>query len=201
MPYSFAKARIYRMPTHFGPAPGRRAIRPELSGDQTELSGDQSNSPRKTLVSASFFTDPAALDCHIPRRFSLLGVPLVTVELHFLTDVAWLAGRGYTMIHVWWPATFEGSKERVAGRFLAVMWENLADPIITGRGEIGQPKLFADIPDLKSASGTFECSASWFGFEFLKLEAVEGEAVPPDQRPDLDGTLMLKYVPPHGRMG
>jgi hypothetical protein len=53
------------------------------------------------------------------------------------------------MIHVWWPALFAGEDREVAGRFLAVMWENLADPSITGRGEIGQPKLFVDIPDLE----------------------------------------------------
>jgi hypothetical protein len=52
------------------------------------------------------------------------------------------------MIHVWWPVIFKGERDEVTGRFLAVMWENLADPIITGRGEIGQPKLFARDPRL-----------------------------------------------------
>jgi hypothetical protein len=26
-----------------------------------------------------------------------------------MTDIDWLAGRGYTMIHVGWPATFTGA--------------------------------------------------------------------------------------------
>jgi len=80
-------------------------------------------------------------------------------------------GRGYTMIHVWWPVICE--RDEVTGRFLAVMWENLADPIITGRGEIGQPKLFAEIPDWRLVDGTYCCEASWLGLRFLDLRATE----------------------------
>ncbi|MGH2266647.1 hypothetical protein ACQ1Z3_16255, partial [Enterococcus faecalis] len=62
-----------------------------------------------------------------------------------MTEIDWLAGRGYTMIHVSWPARFDGMRDRATGRFLAVVWESLADPIITGRDEIGHPKLYADV--------------------------------------------------------
>jgi hypothetical protein len=50
------------------------------------------------------------------------------------------------MIRVWRPVTFKGQRDQAVGRFLALMWENLADPIVTGRAEIGQPKLYAEIP-------------------------------------------------------
>ena len=146
MPYKFEPGRIYRMPTHFGPAPGPRQMPPEAAADATR-------SPRKTLISASFLTDGSALEGHIPEHFALAGDPVVTVEFHYMTDIDWLAGRGYTMIHVWWPVAFMGEEDHVVGRFLAVMWENLADPIITGRGEIGQPKLFADIPATELGPG------------------------------------------------
>src|SRR5262249_39205086 len=152
MPYKFEPGRIYRMPTHFGPAPGPRQMPPEAVVDATR-------SPRKTLISTSFLTDGSALERRIPERFALAGDPVVTVEFHYMTDIDWLAGRAYTMIHVWWPVTFMGEEDHVVGRFLAVMWENLADPIITGRGEIGQPKLFADIPPLSSDRGTYRCEA------------------------------------------
>jgi hypothetical protein len=80
---------------------------------------------------------------------------------------------------------------------LAVMWENLADPIITGRGEIGQPKLYAEIPELRRIDDVYHCEASWMGFRFLDLRVTElaeliGETIP---APQMDGTLMLKYVP------
>ena len=166
MPYRFEPGRIYRMPTHFGPAPGPRQMSAEAKADPTK-------SPRKTLISASFLTEGSALERHIPERFTLAGDPVVTIEFHYMTHIDWLAGRGYTMIHVWWPVVFKGDRDRVIGRFLAVMWENLADPIITGRGEIGQPKLFAEIPELRIVGGTYHCEASWMGFRFLDLQATE----------------------------
>ena len=101
MPYHFE--RIYRMPTHFGPAPGPRQMPAEANADPTR-------SPRKTLISASFLTEASALERHIPDRFALIHDPVVTVEFHYMTDIDWLAGRGYTMIHVWWPIIFKGER-------------------------------------------------------------------------------------------
>jgi hypothetical protein len=90
MPYQFERGRIYRMPTHFGPAPGPRQIPAEANADSTR-------SPRKTLISASFLTEASALERHIPDRFTLVGDPVVTVEFHYMTDIDWLPGRGYTL--------------------------------------------------------------------------------------------------------
>jgi acetoacetate decarboxylase len=184
------------MPTHFGPAPGPRQIPASAAVDSTR-------SPHKTLISASFLTEASALERHTPARFELAGEPVVTIEFHYMTQIDWLAGRGYTMIQLWWPATFVGERDRITGRFLAVMWENLPDPIITGRAEVGQPKLFAEIPDSAFMDGAYHCVASWMGFQFLELRA--GEAAmsidPPSQHPALEGTLMLKYVPRTGEWG
>jgi acetoacetate decarboxylase len=196
MPYQFERGRIYRMPTHFGPAPGPRQIPADIAADSTR-------SPQKTLITASFLTEASALERHTPDCFDLAGEPVVTIEFHYMSDIDWLAGRGYTMIQLWWPAAFNGERDRVTGRFLAVMWENLADPIITGRGEVGQPKLFAEIPDALSADGTYHCVASWMGFQFLEVRvsetSISGEPRLPQQPPE--GTLMLKYVPRTGEWG
>jgi Acetoacetate decarboxylase (ADC) len=196
MAYRFERGRLYRMPTHFGPAPGPRQMPPEANSDPSQ-------SPHKTLVAASFLTDAAALDQHLPERFSLLGEPVVTVEFHQMTKIDWLAGRGYTMIHVWWPATFAGTQGPVNGRFLAVMWENLADPIISGREEIGHPKLYAEIPDLRISGGAYFCEARWLAFKFLELEVGALRDPVPANAPQIpsDGTLMLKYMPRTGEWG
>jgi acetoacetate decarboxylase len=197
MTYRFERGRLYRMPTHFGPAPGPRQIPPEANADPAR-------SPRKTLVAASFLSDPNSLEQHLPPGFTLVGEPVVTVEFHYMTDIDWLAGRGYTMIHVWWPARFIGERDRAEGRFLAVMWENLADPIITGREEIGHPKLYAEIPELRIVQGAHHCAASWMGFKFLEMEiaALRDPTASSTQsaRPS-DGTLMLKYLPRTGAWG
>ena len=196
MPYQFQPGRIYRMPTHFGPAPGPRQIPVEANVDTTR-------SPRKTLISSSFLTEAAALERHTPERFALVGDPVVTVEFHYMSDIDWLAGRGYTMIHVWWPVMFKGRRDQAVGRFLAVMWENLADPIITGRDEIGQPKLYAEIPGLRHVGDSYHCEASWMGFRFLDLHLIERPGTPDETPsvPQIQGTLMLKYVPRTGAWG
>jgi Acetoacetate decarboxylase (ADC) len=197
MTYRFEAGRIYRMPTHFGPAPGPRQMPEGIAADPTL-------SPCRLSVAASFLTDGALLEQHLPEGFTLAGEPVVTVEFHYLTGIDWLAGRGYTMVHVGWPATFAGQRDRASGRFLAVVWENLADPIITGRDEIGHPKLYAEVPPLRLWDGTQTCCANWMGFRFLDLGVSDlhdapapasSEAVPSD------GTLMLKYVPRTGAWG
>jgi hypothetical protein len=116
MSYRFEAGRIYRMPTHFGPAPGPR----QLPGDVVV---DPKRSPRRLTVAASFITDPVVLEQHLLEGFILAGEPVITVEFHHMMDIDWLAGRGYTMINVGWPATFTGSRDRATGKFLAVVWE------------------------------------------------------------------------------
>jgi hypothetical protein len=76
MSYQFERGRIYRMPTHFGPAPGPRQIPADAVVDSTR-------SPQKMLITASFLTEASVLE-----RF------------HYMTHVDWLADRGYTMIQL-----------------------------------------------------------------------------------------------------
>jgi AhpD family alkylhydroperoxidase len=83
------------------------------------------------------------------------------------------------------------------------MWENLADPIITRRGEVGQPKLYAEIPDVQCAGGAYHCVASWMGFRFLdvRVDATDPPGPLSPAQPVLEGTLMLKYLPRTGAWG
>lgn len=132
----------------------------------------------------------------------LAGEPVVTVEFHYITGIDWLAGRGYTMIHVGWPARFNGREGKVTGKFLSVVWENLADPIITGRDEIGHPKLYAEIAEPRLWNGAQICAAGWMGFRFLDLTVSElHDATTTPGSGGSDGTLMLKYVPRTGAWG
>jgi hypothetical protein len=195
MSYVFEAGCIYRMPTHFGPAPGPRQL---LDG----VMADPKGSPRRLSVAASFLTDAALLERHLPEGFTLAGEPVVTVEFHYMTAIDWLAGRGYTMINVSWPASFSGRQDRATGRFLAVVFENLADSIITGRGETGYPKLYAEIAEPRLWAGAHACSAGCMGFRFLDLAVSDlRDEAPPPIMARSDGTLMLKYVPRTGAWG
>jgi len=106
MAYKFERGRIYRMPTHFGPAPGPRQMPDNTPTNPTR-------SPQKTLITASFLTDATALERHTPAQLRLGGEPVVTVEFHYMTDTDWLAARGYTMIQLWWPAAYDGRRDQV----------------------------------------------------------------------------------------
>jgi acetoacetate decarboxylase len=195
MTYHFEPGRTYRMPTHFGPVPG-----PRQQPDGVVRSWK--DSPQTLTVSASFLTDAARLERYLPEGFALVGEPVVTVDFHYMTGIDWLAGRGYNMIFVTWPAAFKGRKDQATGKLLSVIWENLADPIIAGRDEIGHPKLYAEIAEPRFWDGAQICSAGWMGFRFLDLTVSElRDTTPSLVKPHSDGTMMLKYIPRTGATG
>jgi len=161
---------IYRMPVGFGPSLG-----PRQGPDGKKFNGDES---RCTSVAVTFRTDRDRMAAILPDGFEPAEDPRVRVQTNFNTDFGWLAGRGYNFAEVVLSAVYHGEEETVAGDFVAVMWESMADPIISGREELGLPKLFADIPDLRQEDGATRMTASWEGFEFLDLK-LDGLDLPP----------------------
>lgn len=186
MAYQFQRGQMYRMPTHFGPATGPR---------RGPYGGKFSWKNEKALTLAvSFLTNPAALDALLPPGFTLAGEPVVTVAMTCLTELEWLAGRGYNVLGVSFPATVSG----VTGSFLSVLWENLADPIITGREELGFSKVFCDLPEPTLTGNGATCSGSWMGFKFLDMELT---GLQPADAPAPGNILHYKYVPRTGDWG
>ena len=68
------------------------------------------------------------------------------------------------------PAIFHGQSDRVIGDFLLIYWENMADPIITGRDDLGFGKLYCELPDFQIDENQAIATASWDGCEFARLE-------------------------------
>ncbi len=223
MPYKLRPGRMYMMPTHFGPAPGPRQ-RPDGRGY------DCQESPRATSYSVSFLTRAEQLDALLPAGFRLAGEPVVTVTVSFLTEIEWLAGRGYNTLGVSFPAEYAGNKNRAKGPFLAVLWENLADPILTGREQLGFSKIYCAIPPPVVLKGETRCTAEWLGFTFMDMCLTDMETVPAaaeekaagdkapvaqdkapvaqdensaagEHLPVLAGTLHYKYIPRTGEWG
>lgn len=136
----------------------------------------------------------------------------VLFEVMELRNLPWLAGRGYNT----WGVYFSNVRcDRVSpprtGSYLAVLFESFTDPIITGREELGFPKVWAELPDgqLQGASRTH--TASWLGFEFMRLEIHNLKQHDPKTAPSLgkrpfthptqDGILHHRYVPTVGCPG
>jgi len=186
---------MYRMPYGFGPTAGPRQG-PDLKPF------DWSQSPRRRSVAVSFLTDASLLAELLPPGFRLAGEPAVTVELTELSELEWLAGRGYSMLGVRFPACFQGKTDDVTGSFLSVLWENLADPILSGREELGYAKIWCELPPVRVFRNKVVCSASWLGHQFAHIsvdDLTEAELIAPAY-PGLealqsDGTLHYKYVP------
>jgi hypothetical protein len=184
----FDSAYTYRMPVAFGPLPGPRQTLPDC--------GPRSSEASFRLLTLRFTSTAEALGELLPPGLELAGEPVVTVEYTELSDVPWLAGRGYDTFAIKLPARFEGRQDRVTGSFVAVVWENMADPIITGRDELGYAKLFADLSSEPDGAGGHRCVASWDGHTFAELELEGITDVAPGPAPAQgDGVMNFRYVP------
>ncbi|MCE2471655.1 MAG: acetoacetate decarboxylase family protein [Anaerolineae bacterium] len=200
MPYQFDPDQMYRMPTHFGPRTG-----PRRGPDGRKF--ECRDNPYSTSFSVSFLSNSAQLEKFLPPGFALDGEPVVTVSATYMTEIEWLAGRGYNTLGVSFPARFEGEADRLSGSFLTVLWENLTDPILTGREEIGFSKIYCELPTPTSLRGQHHIIASWLGFKFLDLYV---DDLREQSRQEIDqlassqsgaGILHYKYVPRTGEWG
>jgi len=163
--------KMKRMPVVFGPTPGPRQA-PEGVKYNPELC------PLRTTVFARFEADATRLKAIIPDGFELSGVPSVIFEFTYLTEIDWLAGRGYNILAVKIPVKYRSNDVSVEGLFQPVIWENMADPIISGREELGYSKIFAELPPIKSFGGRITCDALWDGFRFLRLTLSDVQETP-----------------------
>jgi len=187
--------KIHRMPYGFGPTPGPRQ---GPNGDAV----DGAHTAQKFTVATGFLTKAEHLARLLPPGFVLAGEPVVTVEFHVLSGLNWLAGRGYSMLQVRFPAKFQGVADEVTGSFLPVLWENLADPILSGREELGFAKLWCDLPPPRIYQNRISCIASWLSHQFFELEVCDLQDADNEVPvyPGLgvgksQGTLHYKYIP------
>ena len=101
VPYPFQPGKMYRMPTHFGPRTG-----PRQGEDGRKF--ENKDTPKTTTIAVSFLTNAEQLEELLPEGFELAGEPVVTVAASYMTEIEWLAGRGYNTLGVSFPAPFQG---------------------------------------------------------------------------------------------
>ena len=189
---------MYRMPVSFGPSAGPR----NLPADAPFEAG----AVHMASVSVSALSDADALSALLPEGCELDGAPLLTARITRLYDIGWLAGRSYNIVQVTVPVTFRHERDLLHASFMPVLWESLADPILTGRDELGHPKLWAEIPDPSVASQSetekrISGTASWLGFKFFDLKTESLQQAPLPQAGGPSRVLTAKYVPRTGAWG
>lgn len=197
MGYSLQRNRRYRMPTHFGPAPGPRQ-RPD-GGRYSCL-----DTPKQTIVHAGFQAEARELSRFLPQGFRVREPCRIDFSFVYMSEIEWLAGRGYNTFGISTPASFTGEMDEVQGDFLFVLWENMTDPIITGREELGFSKVYCELPPLRRLPNQVACMASWDNFKFATLDLsgltqILPEDLPPS--PPSAGLLHYKYMPRTGEGG
>jgi hypothetical protein len=171
---------ILRMPAQLGPAAGPRNM-PRSKAHQ-RFDGEV------LTVTVTALGDADALTRILPPRCRLAGEPLFDVSVVQQTNLGWLAGRGYNIVAVRMPVICATKAGDVTLSYTAVLWENMADPVLTGREELGAPKLFANISNPLPRGEGFACSAEWDGFRFMDLEVTDLQAAtapPPPGLPQL----------------
>lgn len=201
------KSLLWRMPLSFGPMPGPRqdhAGRPRDGSKATFSTASVKFKSSRTVLENLFPTEKlkfAAADTTVYATYAVTQ----------LGNLDWLGGRGYLHfgLYIHGVQYTKANGEKVIGTYLPVLFENLADPIISGREELGFPKLFAEL-DLQRDSQKVTLDAGWMSSKFCNMTlsglqesaATNGDApalFPP--LPEDEGLLFHKYIPATGSVG
>lgn len=166
---------IPRMPAFFGRQGGPRQRVADLS---RHSNAEGTTSATWLAVDA----DAGQLEALLPRGFQVQE-PVLIVEAASLRDLPWLAGRGYELVSVVVPVVFTVGRRPVRGRLELVTWENLADPIISGREELGFNKVYADEIAYRCEPSRHSVSwnVGWGGTRFLEFEVTDLAPNPSEQ--------------------
>ncbi|KAH7258472.1 hypothetical protein B0J15DRAFT_535498 [Fusarium solani] len=176
----------WRSPVSFGPMPSPRQDhygRPIPSQDS-----------RFTTYKLRFKTSATHLKTLLPTPAFSFYQPGTIAEASFqcteLKDLKWLGGGGYNFFGLWIHGVQYEKKDgsKLRGSFLAVLLESLTDPIVTGREELGMPKIYCDI-DVEKQDSTASIRCSWRGATFVEMALNE------------EGLLVYRYVPAVGNPG
>ncbi|KJR86272.1 salicylate hydroxylase [Sporothrix schenckii 1099-18] len=210
-----------RQPSVFGPAPGPRQ----------DALGRPVDAPQATFRTTSirFKTSATYLQTLFPTPAFKFARPGTVVEATFkcneLDRLPWLGGGGYRFAGLWvhgvqYTKTKDKDGAALFGSYLPVLFEDLTDPILSGRDELGMPKLFASIA-VETKDAATDIRLSWRGTEFVRMTVDHLESVPaptpgeaaaaaaaaapvspfaPKPAPD-DGDFFYRYVPAVGQPG
>jgi len=160
--FKFEANKVYHMPPFFGGFEFRADIEARVN-DVVSLNFTQT-------------TDGNRLAEYLPEGFELLRPDLI-ISYCQLREVEFMAGGRYNLVQVGVPVRFNGKRDRLEGTFPLVIWENKTRPIVGGREESGQPKIYADIEDLHIVQQRYFTNVSYEGNTFLRLEMVIAEPV------------------------
>jgi Acetoacetate decarboxylase (ADC) len=195
----------WRMPTAFGPFPGPRQ----------DVWGRRQPAPLErtfSTMSVKFRTSRTFLESLFPSESFRFKAASTVCQASFsvttLNKMSWLGGEGYNHFGLYIHGVQYHKKDDTTldGTYLPVLFENLGDPIVSDREEVGMPKLFCDI-DVQRQGKSSSMKASWRGATFAEISITDlNEDDAASERgtiggDDSDGLLVYRYVPAVGQPG
>jgi hypothetical protein len=197
------------MPLGYGPSPG-----PRQSAQGSPLSGW--DAVKSTTYTVAFQAPKAQLATFLPGSCFRIESPgdISTASVSFtrLENLPWLAGHGYNYCGLYiHNVVCRGTEEEVSGKYLSVLFENRADPITSGREELGFAKVYATIDEHIDAqhAGDVTIQLGWEGAVFGEIR-IPGTAAKQDSTPTETiekaafqpcNILHYKYIPRTGCPG
>lgn len=206
--YQWAKnpQMYWRMPVPFGPMPGPRQDhfgRPRNGEDSTFITTSIKFKTSKTAIQNLFPPGRSGYSFSTPGTLAYASFSQTT-----LNGMEWLGGKGYNHLglYVHGAQYTKPDGTVVSGTYMPILFENLADPIVSGREELGMPKMYSSI-DVEHSADSVKITAGWQGTQWGTFTAsglsatsapeastsgsVSGEADA--------GILVHRYIPSVGR--
>jgi hypothetical protein len=173
-----------------------------------------------TTASVKFKSSRTVLENLFPTeklKFAVADtVAYATFAVTQLDNLEWLGGRGYSHfgLYIHGVQYTKDNGDTVTGTYLPVLFENLADPILSGREELGFPKLYCDL-NLKKNGQSWTLDAGWMSSKFCSLTITGLEASPATNSDNAaqtassgqkapsaneEGMFFQKYVPATGSL-
>ncbi|KAK7899774.1 hypothetical protein LTR67_003519 [Exophiala xenobiotica] len=205
--YKWAKIpqTYWRMPIQFGPMPGPRQTHESVVRNALESTF--------TTASIKFKTSRTVLQNLFPPgnksfRFKSPGtVAYASFSQTTLNKMEWLGGSGYNHLGLYIHGVeyTKANGETISGTYMPILFESLTDPIVSGREELGMPKLYSAI-DVYRGDKSYRINTSWqgaqwgnFRMEGLELNTDSSNVTGKISGEDDDGILVYRYVPTVGR--
>lgn len=195
----------WRMPISFGPAPGPR---------QTLYTHTAVPARHSTFCTASikFKTSRTFLQNLFPTKSFNFKSPGTVAYASFsqttLSKMEWLGGSGYRHFGLYLHGVEYKKQDgtTINGTYLPLLFESLTDPIVSGRDELGMPKVFCTI-DIRRRNDSYRVRTGWEGsmfgtFNLDELEEADAETEEGTIGGEADyGIMAYKYSPAVGERG
>ena len=194
----------WRMPIAFGPMPGPRQTHfghPRQAEDSTFTTASIKFKTSRTMLQNLFPHTSSSYRFKSPGTFAYASFSQTT-----LGKMEWLGGSGYNHLGLYIHGVEYVKKDGsvISGTYMPLLFESLTDPIVSGREELGMPKLYSSL-DIHRRASSYRINAGWEGAiwgNFVLSDLVESSQSNESGKisgEDDDGILVYRYIPKVGR--